>query len=400
MDDDEKSKNVYELKKQLKYLKAIRGSGTELISLYMTPSSQVSDYSGKLKDEYGQASNIKSKQTRGNVQDALMKIIQHLKTFRTTPDNGMAIFCGNVSRDAGRPDIRLFQIVPHEPLRTGFYRCDSTFVLEPLEEIISIKDNYGLLVMDGREATIAILRGRNTRVLRRLTSTAHAKVRKGGQSARRYERLIEENIELYYKRIGAALDEIFVGMPNLKGIIVGGPGPAKEDFAKMAPYNYQLKVLGVLDTGYTDDYGVKELTDKSENVIAGQETIREKKLVDSFIREVVRGGLAAYGMREVEEALNAGKVATLLVSEDLDWKRITYKCSKCGEEVEKLGRSAEESDHSCGGRMKPISDVEIAGELLKIAEERGVKVEMVSTDTSEGAQFMNSFFGVGAFLRY
>jgi peptide subunit release factor 1 (eRF1) len=29
-----------------------------------------------------------------------------------------------------------------------------------------------------------------------------------------------------------------------------------------------------------------------------------------------------------------------------------------------------------------------------------VKVEMVSTDTSEGAQFLNSFFGIGAFLRY
>ncbi len=290
MAGEEKSKQIYELKRQLKFLKGIRGSGTELISLYITPNSAVFDASNKLKEEYGQAGNIKSKQTRTNVQEALMKIIQHLKTFRTAPPNGLAIFCGNISREPGRPDIRLFALEPHEPLRAAFYRCDSTFVLEPLEEIISIKDTYGLIVMDGREATIATLRGKSTVILRRLHSTAHAKIRKGGQSARRFERLIEESIELYYKRIGAAMDEIFVGMPNLRGIIVGGPGPAKEDFVKMSPFNYQLKVLGVLDTGYTEEYGVKELTDKSDSIIMEQETIREKKLVDSFVRQWCRAG--------------------------------------------------------------------------------------------------------------
>ncbi len=390
----------YDLRKQLKILSGIRGSGTELISLYLTPGYPIAEASNKLKAEHGQASNIKSKSTRDNVQAALSKIIQWLKMFREPPPTGMAVFCGNISKDPGRPDVQLFSIVPPEPLRTQFYRCDSTFVLDPLEDILAVKDTYGLIVMDGREATIATLRGKNTNIVRRLHSTAHAKIRKGGQSARRFERLIEESIELYYKRIGAALDEIFVGMQNLKGIIVGGPGPAKEDFVKMSPFNYQLKILGVLDTGYTEEYGVKELTDKAASVITEQGTIKEKKLVDSFVKEVVQGGLAAYGEKEVREALEAGKVETLLVSEKLEWKKAKFKCSNCGREEEKLVKETLDYDDNCGGKMRFVEAKDVADELLALAELKGVKIEMISADTSEGAQFLNSFFGMGAFLRY
>ncbi|VVC72006.1 Peptide chain release factor subunit 1 [uncultured archaeon] len=397
----EKSKLQYELKKQLKVLQSIRGSGTELVSLYITPGYQISEASNKLKEEYGQAANIKSKSTRKNVQAALERIINYLKTFRVPPPNGMAIFAGNVSKDAGRPDVQLYSLEPPEPLRTQFYRCDSTFVLEPLEEIVAIKDTYGVLVMDGREATIATLRGKSTTILRKLNSTAHSKIRKGGQSARRYERLIEESIELYYKRIGEALDTLFVGMPYFKGLIVGGPGPAMHDFVKMKPINYQIKILGVLDTGYTDEYGIKELVDKSGGVVFEQEAIKEKQLVDSFIKAVVIGGQVAYGEKDVREALEANRVKTLLISEGLDLKKVLYKCSQCGKELESISRTEEEYIHEeCGGKMRVEKAEEIAGELLSLAEGKNVEVQMISTETAEGAQFLNSFFGIGAFLKY
>ena len=52
------------------------------------------------------------------------------------------------------------------------------------------------------------------------------------------------------------MDECFLG--KVKGIIVGGPGPAKDSFMKLKPYNYQLKILGMVDTGYTDEYGIRK----------------------------------------------------------------------------------------------------------------------------------------------
>ena len=42
---------------------------------------------------------------------------------------------------------------------------------------------------------------------------------------------------------------------------------------------------------------------------------------------------------------------------------------------------------------------ESAKELKRIAEENGTKIEMISTDTEEGKQFLQ-LSGVGAILRY
>jgi peptide chain release factor subunit 1 len=395
----DKGKLFHEMKKNLKVLKGIRGSGTELISLYISPGYPLGDITGKLREEYGQASNIKSKTTRKNVLEALEKILNYLKMFKAPPENGLAVFCGNISNDPGRQDVKLFSISPPEPLLVQYYRCDSTFSLDPLEEMVSPKESFGLVVMDGREATLAIMRGKQVKIIRTLNSTAHSKVSKGGQSARRYQRLVEEGIEYYYKRIGEAMDKAF--LPNkMEGVIVGGPGPAKEDFLKMKPFNYQIKVLGMVDTGYTNDYGVQELLGKSSNLISQQETIKEKKLVGDFLRDVIRDGLVTYGEKEVRLALESGKADTLLVSEDLKLKRFTLVCTKCSKKEEKLAESADNLSCSCGGKMKIESEIDILDELISLAEAKGIKIEMISSETSEGSQFNMGFKGIGAFLRY
>lgn len=393
----EKSKAMYELRKKLKELGDVAGSGTELISVYIPPKYSIAEVSNKLKAEYGQASNIKSKSTRKNVLDALEKIINYLKMFREPPENGIAIFCGNVSKEQGKPDIQLFSISPPEPIHVQLYRCDSSFFLQPLWEMLEAKDTYGLVVMDGREATLAVLKGKQTKIVRRLNSTAHSKLHgKGGQSSRRFERLIEESIEKYYKRIGEAMDEVFLNIKGLKGVIVGGPGPAKEDFMKLRPFNYQLNVLGVVDTGYTDEYGVRELTEKAEPLIAEQEAVKEKLLIDRFIKEVVKDGLATYGEREVREALEGNKVEVLLISEGLTARRYVAECQSCGRRVE----VSKPGGCECGGEMKVVGERELADELIELAESKGVRVEMISTETSEGSEFLQGFGGVGAFLRY
>ncbi|MEW5955940.1 MAG: LAGLIDADG family homing endonuclease, partial [Candidatus Micrarchaeota archaeon] len=175
------SKEVYDFKKQIAELEKYRGRGTELISVYVTPGYPISDIAGKLRDEYGQASNIKSKSTQKNVQAAIEKILAFLKTVPKPPENGVAIFAGNVSEVEGRSDVRLFYVIPPSPLHVQFYRCESTFVTEPLKEMLEQTGSYGLVVMDGKEATIALLKGKDIKLLRKLTSTAHQKVHKGGQ---------------------------------------------------------------------------------------------------------------------------------------------------------------------------------------------------------------------------
>ena len=399
---EEKSKLKYELKKQLAHLKAMKGSGTELISVYIPSGQAIHETSGKLRGEAGQASNIKSKSTRKNVVDALERIVHHLKSYgNVAPQSGVAIFCGNVSDNPAKIDIELFTIFPPDPIQVQIYRCDSRFFLEPLEKTLDIKDSYGIVVLDGREATLAELRGTNTRILHRLNSTAHAKIRKGGQSARRYERLIEESIELYYKRVGESMDKYFVN--TVKGVIIGGPGPTKENFVKMAPYNYQIKVMGVVDTGYTDEYGIREVVSKASDILSEQEAVKEKIIVERFIKEIVSNGLATYGEREVRAALESKQADKLLISEGLTYKRAKLVDTTTGEIQYATTRSPlelEEKIKAIGGTVKVESEVPLIDDMIELADRQNIEIIVISPDTAEGAQFLGSFYGIGAFLRY
>lgn len=396
-----KSEMMYELRKQLKKLSSFRGSGTQLISVYIPAGAQVHEMAGKLREEMSQAGNIKSKQTRTNVQGALERIINHLKLFRKPPENGVVVFAGNISDNAAKVDIQLFSLEPPEQLKIGTYRCDSSFFLEPLENMLETKESYGIVVMDGRDATLAVVRGTNINIMKKLHSMAHAKINKGGQSQRRFQRLIEEAIEKYYVRVGEAMDEAFLN--RVKGIIVGGPGPTKDFFLKMKPYNYQHKVLGCVDTGYTDEYGVREVLSKSEGILAEQEAIKEKILVERFIKSIVSDGLATYGESQVRDAIISRQAEKVLLSEGLTHIHATYKCPQCGSGDSRISREKPEERIPCGqcrAEMRLQAETSLVDELADLAKANDIEVEIISTDTVEGAQFLTGFGGIGAFLRY
>ena len=396
------SAELYKIKKKIEELKSYKGSGTQLVSVYIPANYPIPEVSAKIREEINQASNIKSKQTRTNVIGALERIANALKHFKKTPENGLIIFAGNVADDPSKTDIRTIVLEPPLRLSQSVYRCDSTFFLEPIERMIAAKDAYGIVVMDGREATLALLRGTQIDILKTLNNTAHAKVRKGGQSARRYERLIEESTERYYKRVGEAMDQAFLG--KVKGVIIGGPGPSKDFFLKMKPFNYQHKILGVVDTGYTDEYGVREVIAKAESIISEQEAVKEKNLVERFIKRVMRSELVTYGLKEVIEAIQNNRAELVLVSEAIDLKHYKFKCSSCNYEWEKIyKKDFDVSKVKCPkcSQQAFVEDEESFTEfIIDLAEKHGTKVEVISTKTSEGAQFLNGFTGLGAFLRY
>jgi peptide chain release factor subunit 1 len=401
MTEDKKKRELIKLTNRLRN---IRGSGTELISLYIPAGYPLTEVTNKLRAEYGQAGNIKSKTTRSNVQDAIDKIINHLKYYRKTPDNGLAIFCGNISKDPGKVNIELFAIEPLYPLNVSIYRCDSEFLLDPLLEQGKVKEKYGLVTIDGKEATIAILEGNTTRILKRLTTVGPSKSTKGGSSAARYQRFVEELIEDYYKRVGESMDETLLPA-GIKKVIVGGPGPVKENFLKMKPFNYQFQILAVLDTGYVDDYGIQELARKSIDIIAEEKAKKQKKLLEQFFAEVAKNGLAVYGAKETIDAMNEGKVATLLLSEGLEMQHLIVECDEGQEELYVKSEDGEidEKNLFCSNGKKArniISREEVFDEAYEKAEKHGIEVELIPADSFEGKQFLAGFKGIGGILRY
>jgi len=398
----------YKFKKMLERLESLEGEGTELITIYIPPEKRLSDVIAMMREEYSQASNIKSKRTRKNVQSAIEVVIQRLKTVGETPENGLVVLVGMV-KDGTKEKMVAELIEPPEPVDRFIYRCDSKFYLEPLKECLEEKDVYGVLVMDRREATIGLVKGKRIEVKKQLKSDVPGKHKAGGQSQRRFDRLIEHAAHEFYQEVGEAAREVFEEVDNLKGIIVGGPGPTKEEFldGDYLPKDLKEKVIAVVDIGNTDESGIREALDKAEDALKEAELVREKRLVRKFMEEAVNGELAAYGEDEVERMLRMGAVETLLISEELEGYKAVLRCPECGHEEVITVREKEEVEErvgecpECGEAELEVEDVkEIVDYYIELAEQMGARVEIISTETEEGAQFHQAFNGLGALLRF
>jgi len=403
------------LKRSLDTLAKKEGRGTELVSLYIPPGRQISEVVAMLKQEYGTASNIKSDTTRKNVQDAIVKVMQRLKLFRKVPENGLVIFCGAIPQNGpGSERIETYVITPPEPVQVYLYRCDSRFHIEHLQEFLKEKETYGIVVIDSSAATYATLRGRSLEITEEITSGVPGKFRAGGQSARRFERQREAKLQEYFKRIGEYANEIFLPIPELKGVIIGGPGPTKQDFQKGDYLHYMLKdkVIATIDTAYVGEQGVEEVVERAPEIMRRIRYIEEKKVMQEFLYEIGHDtGIATYGENDVRRSLEAGIVKTLLLSEGLGVVRVTVKCTACDYTKQETMKNhvVPEFEQSLVGKSCPkcaapalaVAEVkDLIDDMAESAEETGADVEVISVETEEGQMLKNSFGGIAAILRY
>jgi len=228
-------------------------------------------------------------------------------------------------------------------------------------------------------------------------------------SSHRFERLREKAEEDFYKRVGEKVNAAFVGIEKLKGIVVGGPGHSKNWFLEAGDLDHRIKnkVLGTIDTSYTDESGIKEILDKSGDILKEVGVMKERTIVNKFVEKVAKNELATYGYREVMTALDLGQVDTILLSEGITWMANKYKCNSCNNIDYKIVRDPEKEEKketiacsSCSQDSELIEELDIFDYFVEIAENTSTKVELISVDSPEGKLFFETFGGLGAFLRY
>ncbi len=405
----------FRFQRMLERLEKMEGRGTELVTVYIPPGRQVSDVMNDLREEYGTAVNIKSKTTKKNVQDALTKVMERLKLFNRIPETGLALFAGNVASDeAGVGDMETFVVIPPEPINIYYYRCEHRFMLEPLFELLRTETSYGIIVMDAKNATLALLKGQRFDIVEDMTSGVPGKTRAGGQSARRYERIRNMQLNEYFRRVGEHITEAFLKEENLKGIIMGGPGPTKEDFLKGNYLHYEIKdrILTSVDTGYTGHEGVKEVVERSRSFLIDVRFMEERRVVQEFLRHLGEdSGLATYGEREVLQVLKNVNVKTLIISEGVRRAILKIRCNSCGYEetrivdIEELDSFQEKvGDLQCLQCQNTSTEVvekeDLIEYLVAMAEKAGADLELISSQTEEGEMLLNAFGGLAAITKY
>ncbi|MFQ6106538.1 MAG: peptide chain release factor aRF-1 [Thermoplasmata archaeon] len=396
----------YKFKRDLERIQEAKGRGTELISLYVPPDKQISDVMSYLRNEYSQSSNIKSKGTRKNVMAAIESIMSRLKAYKRPPQNGVVFFIGHKSVAADQTQMVQFVLEPPEPVTTFLYRCDSEFYVDPLLEMFEEKETYGLIVVDRKEATLGILRGRRIEPIKNIQSLVPSKHSKGGQSARRFQRLIEIAAHEFFTKVGKLANEAFLAEEDFKGLLVGGPGATKEFFVSKDYLHHELKkrIIDTFDTGYTDEYGLRELVEKAQTALSDLDLMREKRLIDRLLKEIRKpnGGLAVYGEEQVREALKLGAVDMLLLSEGIKKRRLGYVCEKCGSKESISANSTPQNKKckDCGEIMVLGKEFDLLEKIYAEAEAAGANVEIISTDSEEGQLLLKAFGGYAGILRY
>ena len=400
----------YDFKKQFEAIKEYSGRATEMISLYIPPSKQIPDVTSYLRNEYSQSSNIKSKSTMKNVTGAIESILSRLKYFKTPPPNGVVFFVGTVSTGNNQTTMVAHALQPPDEIPSFLYRCDSSFFTEPLEGMLLDKKSYGLIAIDRNEATIGMLKGKTIVTVKNFPSLVMGKHRQGGQSAVRFERLIEIAVHEFFKKVARIANDAFMAEEEMHGVIIGGPGSTKRFFAEENLLNHELRkrVLDLVDISYTDESGLREIVDSSKKMLSDIDLMKEKELVQKFLGEIRQhdGGLSAYGEVQVRHALTMGAVATILISENISKSRTHYKCNSCEHEFDSVhpnettDKELVKSCPKCDFTTTISDTTDLVDNYYETAKETGTSVELISGDSEEGEMLLKAFGGIGAILRY
>jgi len=409
-EQEQSDKQKYEFRKVIEELKDYRGSGTQLVSIYIPEDKLISDVVAHVTQEHSEASNIKSKDTRTAVQDALTSIKDRLRYYDVKPpENGIVLFSGAIDQGGGRTDMVTKVLEsPPDPIQSFRYHCDAEFLTEPLENMLADKGLFGLVVLDRREANVGWLKGKRVEPVKSASSLVPGKQRKGGQSAQRFARLRLEAIDNFYQEVAGMANDLFVpDRHEMDGVLVGGPSPTKDEFLDGDYLHHELQdmVLGKFDVSYTDESGLYDLVDAAEEVLAEHEMLEDKQVMEDFFKELHDGETATYGFDQTRQNLNMGAVETLLICEGLRKDVVSYTCKNGHDEYELINSTAETEAHECS-RCSATVDVEDAeredaiDHLMELAEQRGSETMFISTDFEKGEQLLTAFGGVAGLLRY
>ena len=410
------SVKLYKIRKTLQEISKFTGRGTELITVYIPKGKQLHEVITNLREEQGAADNIKSDVTRTHVVDSLSKVTQRLKLYKKSPERGLVIFCGALPREEGGPlgseVVKIFEIDPPKDLKTFLYRCDDHFHVDILKDMLKDDNLIGFLAIDAKDAGWGILYGDKIQVLKETSSGVAGKHRQGGQSAKRFQKLREMELTYYFNRIAQITREFFIDIYPIKGLIISGPGPTKEEFVNDNYLEYRLQnmIISTIDASYAGAEGIRESFTKSMDVLSNFRLVEEKQIVDKLFKQInSNSGLGVYGLDEILNYLKNNVVDTIIVTDSIDLYRIESKCSKCENIQENIVERTKVIQiktelkntpcPSCKSLGIEVLEQDIIEYISLLGAKTGTTVEVISGVSEHGSMITN-IGKIGAILRY
>ncbi|MFH0859903.1 MAG: mRNA surveillance protein pelota [Candidatus Altiarchaeota archaeon] len=213
-------------------------------------------------------------------------------------------------------------------------------------------------VIDEGEASIGLVRESQIKYYE-ITKTIGGKYDTAQRKSRKDE---------FYSEVGGLLEQL-IQSDSIAKTIVAGPGFEKENFLNyLREHSPAISGNCILEhTGSSGRNGVIEVLkrDETRKVIEESASVKDIQLVEKLLENIGKdSGLGAYGLGDVESAINLGAVEALLVTDN------------------EFVRDRERLDAN----------------MQNVKASRGL-VHIVNSESEAGRQ-LNSLGGVGAILRF
>jgi peptide chain release factor subunit 1 len=408
----DKQIEIFKVKKLIKNLEAARGNGTSMISLIVPPGDQISRVNKMLSDEYGTASNIKSRVNRLSVLSAITSTQQRLKLYNKCPPNGLVLYCGTVITEDGKERKVNIDFEPFRPINTSLYLCDNKFHTEDLNDLLIDDEAFGFIVMDGNGCLYGTVQGSNREVLHKFSVDLPKKHGRGGQSALRFARLRLEKRHNYVRKVAEMATQLFVTdgcRPNVQGIVLAGSADFKTELMRSDLFDPRLAkiVIKMVDVSYGGENGFNQAIELAADSLSNVKLMKEKKLLQKYMDEISQDtGRFCYMVEDTLKSLDMGAVEDLIVWDNLEVQRYVLRNNQSGVEkichFDKLQEKEDSNfrDSVSGVELETIEKEPLVEWFANHYKDFGCNLEFVTDRSSEGTQFVKGFGGIGGILRW
>jgi peptide chain release factor subunit 1 len=402
---------TWKIKRLIKNLEKLRGNGTSMISLLLSPRDQISKVQGMLAGEAGTAVNIKSRVNRQAVLSAITSAKERLKLYSKTPNNGLVVYCGTVIGEDNSEKKYTIDFEPFRPLNTFKYICDNKFWTEPLFELLENDDTFGFVVVDGSGCLFGTLQGNSRTILQQITVSLPKKHGRGGQSAPRFGRIREEKRHNYVRKVAELATQHFItdDRPNVKGLVLAGSANFKNDLSGSDLFDKRLSevVIKIVDVSYGGENGFNQAISLAEDALSNVKFVEEKNLISKYFEQIALDtGMIVFGVEDTLHSLEIGALELLMWFENLEINRYEIRDPLNDDiKIYNLNKEQEKEtkyfkNEKTGADLEIVKCVPLSEWLCENYSKYGIKLEFITDKSQEGFQFVNGFGGIGGFLRF
>jgi peptide chain release factor subunit 1 len=349
------------------------------LSVYLPTASREDEASNRaFTDARRRAIEVALPQDQKDLFRETMAMVDDLLFWKPIPgERGRIVFAS-----AAASLLHVYRI-GIEPVRTMV--LDTSPFLLPLAKMRDDYMDYGVLLLDSKEARLFCVRSDVPEEMNHLSTDLMNKHKKGGWSQMRFNRLRKGAIKSFLSEVVEDVQESCIHHKT-RGLVIAGPGDAKNQLVEMLPSEMKKKVLGIVDLSI--DTPEKNIVEVGDEITLEDERARSMERAEELRAEIRKGGLAVQGVEATRDALSAGRASVLVLLKNASIPG--WICERC--QILEARKRPPETCPTCGGPTSPVNVVE---ELYELAERTGAEVEFVEEDAC-----LASSEGVGALLRY